>query len=273
MTLYAMNLTRRSIFLFVAGLLALAPRLSHAQIQKDTTHWNDEDLYVEDKSSPSFFSVGGGILGAYFKPDFSTFNPNVAVPFTKTTYREQVYMVGGQGFVTIPWVKNLRIGGMAYSGVSTDCGCGTDSVASTSVNRFLDYEIGYGALTIDYVLPLRTGRFHIVPGVALGFGSVNIFARQAQNRLNFSLIDDFSGSSPNTSHTYTSHFFVYMPQLQIEWAPLGYLMFRLTGAYQGTSMGTWTVDRDVALGNTDALTGINGNGIVASLGVFVGIFQ
>ncbi len=273
-----MNLSRRSIFLFVATLLALVPRISQAQIQKDTTHWNDEDLYVEDKGAPSFFSVGGGIMGAYFKPDFSTFNPNVAVPFTKQTYREQVWMVGGQGFVTLPWVKNLRVGGMAYSGVSTDCGCGTDTVtdphtgANATVNRFMDYEIGYGAMTIDYVLPLRTGRFHIVPGVALGFGSVNIFARQAANRLNFTL-DDFNGSSLYTTHTYTSHFFLYMPQLQFEWAPLGYMMFRLTAAYQGTSMGAWSVDRNVELGNTDPLTGINGSGIVGSLGVFVGIFQ
>src|SRR3954468_16858010 len=109
-----MNLTTRFAILALVAA-TLAPRLGHAQIATDTTHWNDEFLYQdEDKGSPSFFSVGGGVLGAFFKPDLSAFNKNLGLPFTHTTYREQVWMIGGQGFVTIPWVKNLRVGGMGY---------------------------------------------------------------------------------------------------------------------------------------------------------------
>src|SRR5262245_1217962 len=103
-----MNLTSRSIFLLAAALLVCGALLPHsvlAQIEKDTNHWNDEDIYQEeDKGAPSFFSVGGGVIGAYFMPDFADFNKNVAVPFTGKTYDGQVWMVGGQGFVTIPWV-------------------------------------------------------------------------------------------------------------------------------------------------------------------------
>src|SRR5262249_6418176 len=151
----------------------------------DTTHWNDEELYTDEKTEPAFFSVGGGFLAGYFHPDFSTFNPNVAMPFVGQNYREQVFMFGGAGFVTIPWVKNLRVGGMGMSGVSSDCGCTNDTIQGTAVNRYLTYSVGYGALTIDYVLPLRTGHFHIVPGVALGLGSVDIYKRQAQNRAGY----------------------------------------------------------------------------------------
>ena len=42
-----MNLTRRSNFLAFAFLLLgplVLPKLAHAQIQQDTTHWNDENL-------------------------------------------------------------------------------------------------------------------------------------------------------------------------------------------------------------------------------------
>lgn len=259
--------------------LAFAPAKLLAQIQQDTTHWNDEELYQdEDKSSPSYFSVGGGVLGAYFIPNFSSFNTNVAQPFTGMNYKQQVWMIGGQGFITIPWVKNLRVGGMGYSGTSSDCGCTTvvDSASGDTLNRYLTYSVGYAALTIDYVLPLRTGRFHIVPGIALGYGAVNIFARQAANRLNFDIGKDFSGNSPYglyTSHTYTSNFFLYMPQIQFEYSPVGYLMFRLTAAYQGTAMGSWSVDQGVSLGNTGGLSGVNGSGFVASLGAFLGLFQ
>ncbi len=257
--------------------LAMMPRHAIAQIQRDTTHWNDEELYQEeDKGPPTFFSVGGGFLGAFFKPDFSGFNSNFAQPFVGKNYREQVWMFGGQGFVTIPWIKNFRVGGMGYSGTSTDCGC-IDTVLNQvdTVNRFLTYQVGYAALTLDYVLPLRTGRFHIVPGVALGYGAVNIFARQARNRVGeFNIANDFNPPyQPYTSHTYSSNFFLYMPQLQFEYSPVGYLMFRLTAAYQGTSMGTWTYDQGVGLGSTTAFNGINGSGLLFSLGAFVGLFQ
>jgi hypothetical protein len=137
----------------------------------------------------------------------------------------------------------------------------------------MTYEIGYAALTIDYVLPLRTGHFHIVPGIALGYGATNIFLRQAQNRRSFDLNTELDSSFRYISHTYTAPFFLYMPQVQFEYSPLGFLMFRLTAGYQGTSMGTWTVDRNVSLGTTDALNDIKGSGIIASLGVFLGLFQ
>ena len=283
MKAYRMNLIKRKPkiagAILVAALIApsiLAPRWAAAQIARDTTHWNDEDLYQETATpSTSFFSVGGGILGAYFIPDFSTFNTAFAQPFVGMNYRQQVWMVGGQGFVTIPWVKNLRLGGMGYGGTSSDCGCIDTAInnGADTVNRYLTYSIGYGALTIDYVLPLRTGHFHIVPGIALGYGAVNVYARQAQNRLNFDLNADFNGSSINYTHTYTSHFFLFMPQLQFEYSPIGVLMLRLTAAYQGTSMGAWTADQGVALGNTNPLTGIKGSGFVVSVGAFFGLFQ
>ncbi len=271
-----MNLSRRSIFVAAIAIAAFVPRGLHAQISRDTTHWNDEELYQEDKSSPSFFSVGGGFLYGYFTPDFSTFNTNVAQPFVKQNYRQQVWMVGGQGFVTIPWVKNVRIGGMGYSGTSSDCGCEDTVIQGVNVNRYLTYNVGYAALTLDYVLPLRTGHFHIVPGVALGYGGVDIYARQAQNRANFDIAQfttEFDSTSLYRTHTYSSRFFVYMPQLQFEYSPTGYLMFRLTAAYQGTSMGTWTVDQGLSLGPGPIFNGINGSGMVASLGVFLGLFQ
>ena len=68
MSLYAMTTTGRSLFLCaLVGLVVLvglgAPKTLHAQIQKDTTHWNDADLYQdEEHGSPSYFSVGGGLV-------------------------------------------------------------------------------------------------------------------------------------------------------------------------------------------------------------------
>lgn len=265
-----MNLTARLVaFFLVLGLTVTGT--AFAQIEQDTTHWNDEELYNEEPSSPAFFSVGGGVLGGLFMPNLDDFNKYFAQPFAHQNIDNKVWMLGGQGFVTIPWVKNLRVGGMGMSGAS-NCGCGEDTIQGSVVGRFLEYEVGYGAITIDYVLPLRTGHFHIVPGIALGMGSVNVYARQAQTR-DFDVASDFNVPTLNTTHTYTSSFFLYMPQLQFEYSPMGYLMLRLSAGYQGTSMGAWTVDRGVALSNTANLANVNGSGLIVNAGVFFGLFQ
>jgi hypothetical protein len=281
-----MMLTKRFFILALVSFLSVTAQRGVAQITRDTTHWNDEELYTEeDKSSPAFFSVGGGFMAGYFHPDFTTFNKNFVQPFFAGSspkvadYREQVWMFGGGGFVTIPWIKNVRVGGMGFSGTSSDCGCADvqdKADTNTSLNRYLTYSVGYGALTIDYVLPFRMGHFHIVPGVALGYGGVDIYARQAQNRASFDVTEfttEFDDANPYRTHTYTSHFFLYEPQIQFEYSPVGYMMFRLSAGYQGTSMGDWTVDKGLSLGNTTLFDGVNGNGLVASLGVFVGLFQ
>jgi hypothetical protein len=266
----AMNLTTRIAAVLLLLSLSVTGK-ALAQIEQDTTHWNDEDLYKEEPSSPAFFSVGGGVLGGLLMPNLDDFNKYFAQPFAHSNLDNKVWMIGGQGFVTLPWVKNLRVGGLGMSGTS-DCGCGEDTVNGAAVGRFLEYEVGYGALTIDYVLPLRTGRFHIVPGVALGLGSVNVYARQAQSR-DFDIGADFNSATVNTTHTYTSSFFLYMPQIQFEYSPMGYLMFRVGAGYQGTSMGDWKVDRDVKLTNTTNLANVNGSGLIIHAGVFFGLFQ
>ncbi len=273
------NLTKKIGLFSGVLLLLIAPRWAAAQIQQiPRTGTTRSFIRTRIKARHRFFLSEAEFWAHILFRTYLSFNANVAQPFVGMNYRNEVWMIGGQGFITLPWVPNLRVGGMGYSGTSVDCGCTNQVITqdSTNVNRYLTYEVGYGAITIDYVLPLRTGHFHIVPGIALGYGAVNIYARQAANRLDFNIGDEFGGGSPDnvyTTHTYSSSFFLYMPQIQFEYNPLSYLMFRLTAAYQGTSMGTWTVDQGVSLGNTSGLSGINGSGLVISLGAFLGIFQ
>src|SRR6185312_15538230 len=119
-----MRLIIRSAYLILAvGILAIVSNPSKlcAQISKDTTHWNDEDLYVGEPTSPTYFAVGGGIVGSYFKPNLTSFNANIAQPFAGKNVNEKVWMIGGAGFVTVPWIKNLRVGGLGTSGTTEQC--------------------------------------------------------------------------------------------------------------------------------------------------------
>ncbi len=257
--------------LLLIALMSFLSQQLRAQT-KDTTHWNDEELYTEDATKPSYFAVGGGILGGIFLPNLTDLNKNVAMPFVGQNLPGSVLMLGGQGFITLPWIKNVRVGGMGYGGTTT-CDCQNVTVSGSTKNRMLTYSVGYGALTLDYVLPLGLRHFSVVPGIALGFGSVQLYAQQAENRGSaFDITDEFGSASTNITHTYHDGFFLYMPQLQFEYSIKGFSMIRATIAYQGTSMRTWMVDNGIALGSTDKLSTTNGSGLVASIGIFFGLF-
>jgi hypothetical protein len=258
--------------LFLLGFGSILTTGLRAQIVKDTTHWNDLDLYTEDATTPAYFSVGGGILGGLFMPNLDEFNSLIAKPFNGTTVSNSIWMIGGQGFATLPFIKNVRVGGLGFSGASA-LNCVNDTSADLrAVCRQIEYHVGYGALTIDYVLPLHLKHFSIVPGVAVGAGSIQIYAQQAQNRLSaFDINDDFS-KGINITHTYQSSFLLVMPQVQFEYTIKGFSMVRASLGYQISKMGTWTVDRNVSLGDTKNLANVNGSGLVASIGVFFGLF-
>jgi hypothetical protein len=264
----------RSLFSLLALLLSFAvagPVL--AQIEEDTTHWNDEELYEDDAvEAPTYFAVAGGPMVGLFMPNLDAFNKNIARPFVGQDVSNSVIMVGGQGFISVPWIKNLRVGGLGYGGRTEQC-CFDTVVDGTSVSRTLEYNIGYGGVSIDYVLPLNIKSFWIVPSLTLGLGSVELFAQQAVQRSRFDIEAEFGPTqSKNITHTYHSNFFLYMPQIQFEYSPIGVMMIRLSAGYQGTAMGKWEVDRGVGLGTTTGLDDINGNGLIFNLGVFFGLF-
>jgi hypothetical protein len=261
-----------SLLLLLA--LAIAPSAAFAQIEEDTTTWNDSELYEDEAvEAAPYFAVGGGPMVGLFMPNLDAFNKNIAQPFVGQDISNSVLMVGGQGFISVPWVKNLRVGGMGYGGRTEQC-CVETSVDSglRTVSRTLEYNVGYGAVTIDYVLPLNLGKFNIVPGIAIGVGSVEVYAQQAAQRNEFDIRKEFDFLSSNITHNYHSTFFLYMPQIQFEYSFGGFMMTRLSVGYQGTAMGEWEVDRGVGITNSGQLDDINGSGLIANVGFFFGLF-
>jgi hypothetical protein len=270
------SISMRSIIRSVLSISLLSffvAQTATAQIAKDTTRWNDEELYEEDApTAPAYFGVAGGIVGGLLMPNLDAFNKNIAQRFVGKDLSNQVFMLGGQGFIAIPWIKNLRLGGTGMGGRTEEC-CVDTLIDGQNYSRMLEYHVGYGALTVDYVLPLNIRKFWIVPGVELGFGAVDIFAQQAFQRSSFQIASEFDQPSRNLTHTYHASFFLYKPQVQFEYALAGFSMVRAYVGYQGTAMNDWTVDRGVSLGNTDELKDVNGSGLTFGLGIFFGLFQ
>lgn len=271
--LYAMRLFIRSAVFasLLVFLFSVTSNTATAQTpMQDTTHWNDEELYTDDVVPPNYFAVGGGALVGMFLPNLDAFNTGIARPFVGTDVKTNLLMLGGQGFIAIPWIKNVRVGGLGYGGTTQEC-CVDTTINGQKLERSLEYSVGYGGISLDYVLPLHMKRFNIVPGIILGLGTVNVHAEQTANR-DFTIVGDFDGSKPWVAHDYHASFFLYNPQLQFEYNPLGYMMLRAYVGYQGTSMGSWKVDRDASIQDQGALKDVNGSGLTFGLGVFFGLF-
>lgn len=268
-----MNTKKVSIIFFILLVLSAGKLVAQTDIEKDTTSYLDSELYEDKNETPIYRWIGGGFSVGYFTPNLDAFNKNIAQPFTSEDMKNTIILYGGQGFIPFPWVENLRVGGMGYGGEQKIC-C-VDYVASSGqdLTRSLTYSLGYGGLMLDYALPLGVDQFNVLAGVELGLGSVEIEAIQAANRTGFDIGTDFNTPTTNITHTYSSSFFLYKPRVVVEFAPTNFLMFNLSLGYQGTSMGTWKVDGEVGLGDTNQLNDINGNGLVAHFGINVGFFQ
>jgi len=266
-----MNITKRCIIFFTFFLLPASVLFAQPDIAVDTTNYLDSELY-EEEASVTYSWLGGGFYIGYLMPDLTDFNKNISQPFVGKDVDERVLLFGGRGFMPFPFVRNLRVGGLGYGGVTERC-CVDDTASQQPVTRSLKYSIGYGALTIDYALPIAVRRMFFLLGVELGLGGIDIEAKQAAKRVEFDIRSEFDNPSTNITHTYSSGFFLLKPQLQIEWAPSNFLMLQLAAGYQTTFMGDWKVDGDVELGNTDALSNINGSGPVVNFGVNIGFFH
>ncbi|MEP7235939.1 MAG: hypothetical protein ABI778_11650, partial [Ignavibacteriota bacterium] len=178
-----MNRYNRSLLFSLVLILSAGTSLAQPNISRDTTRYNDEELYEGDalNSAPSYSWVGGGIIFGMHLPSLTDFNTNIAQKFIQQDLKGQTLMIGGQGFIPFPFVKNLRLGGIGMSGNSSVCCVPATTTLGQPVMRSLTYHVGYGALTVDYSF-VNAKRFHILGGIELGLGAVNIIAQQAANR-------------------------------------------------------------------------------------------
>ncbi len=269
-------MTRTTLLIVTLALCLLAAGSASAQtgIARDTTHWNDEDIYTDGAvSHPGYGWIGAGFVAGALMTNLNDFNTNVSMPFIHQNLSQTIAVFGGQIFFPLPWVKNLRVGGVGFSGRSQICCVPDTTSAGQPTMRTLRYSVGYGGLTLDYSLPIYIKHCHVLAGLELGIGSQTIWAKQAAARSSFDISSEFDAPSTNITHSYSSSLFVYKPQVTFEWAPMNYLMLRVSAGYQGTSVGTWYADEDVPLGSTSGLSSTKGGGFIANAGIYLGIFQ
>lgn len=178
-------------------------------------------------------------------------------------------LFGGQGYGYIMFLENLRIGGMGAGGEVTS----SEVILNTRYD--LETKVGFGGVTVEYVLPLSE-RLDIVAGGLIGWGGMNVKMRRDTWGIKTwdSLVDSWAvdGTSlvGNFSYTLDGSFLIYQPAVNFEYAILRWLGVRLGVSYLGMTMPSWQLDEKFdVVGVPDKL---KGNGLMINGGVFLGTF-
>jgi hypothetical protein len=212
----------------------------------------------------------GGFTPGWLFVDVKPINSFLAAGKGAPLKEDGVFMTGGAGAAYIMLLPNVRVGGIGMTG----------SIKSTSIDinairRDAEMRVGFGGITVEYVLPV-TERFDIAFGGMLGWGGIDLTLRQSNGGSNtwtgeqqlFGLWN--AGTPGNLTRTLSGSFFIWSPTVHVEYSLLGWLGVRLGASYVGMVFPSWRVD-----GNYDLLgvpSDVSGRGFMVQAGLFVGTF-
>ena len=259
-------------FLPLIALLTIA-QIAAAQTNPKVPKDDFEIGDIPEEEAHPYFALGGGFTMQWLSPKFDAMNA-----MTKTlgipAFDKSMMITGGAGLISSPFGKNLRIGGAGYGGATIQCVDVVDTIDNVPIRerRTAEFGVGGGGLTLEYVYPFKfsSNKLVLTGGLMLGLGSM-VFQLDQTTSDPRTWSNFFDGSpTPNFTRQIHASYFSYQPYINLEYSLFAFLMLRASIGYNGTVIGTWTVDREIAI---SGVPDINGNGLVYGGGVFLGIFR
>ncbi|MEW6510165.1 MAG: hypothetical protein AB1428_04330 [Bacteroidota bacterium] len=212
----------------------------------------------------------GGFTPGMLFPDLKPINDFLKGGKGAALKEGGVFLWGGAGAAYIMLVPNLRVGGVGMNGSIK-----SSSVDAAGVRRDAELGVGYGGVTIEYVIPI-VERFDFAVGTMLGAGGIDLTLRQSSGGTNTWQGEQTSfGNTPgsatiNATRVLSGSFFVFIPSACVEYSMLNWLALRVGVSYVGMAAPSWSVD-----GKYDLLgvpSGVSGRGVMVNAGLLVGTF-
>jgi hypothetical protein len=220
----------------------------------------------------------GGFTPGVIFPNVKPINDFLTAGGASPLKENGVFMLGGTGAAYIMIVPNLRVGGLGMSGSISS----TSLDVATNIRRDVQLKIGYGGVTVEYVVPIME-RFDFAVGTMLGTGGMDLTIRKSNGGSNtwgreqgyLGAVGTGStadlGSPPNNvTRVLTGSFYIIIPSVSFEYAVTGWLAVRLGASYVGMVAPTWKVDSNYDL--LGVPSNVNGNGFMVNAGLLVGTF-
>lgn len=208
------------------------------------------------------FGGGGGFTPAWYFTNVDPLNVKLKELGIPELSKNGVFTTGGGGYIYIGFVKNLRVGGMGFSG-STSKKVSTESNLSEA-----SYSFGGGGLTLEYTLPLIKD-IGLSVGAILGGGSITI--EHFKNSDNFSWDNFGNGNNNNSMERLTNNFWIISPTLNIDIPIYRFTAIRIGTGYQLSLGNEWKANNDQII--TSVPDDLNGNSFFIQAGLFIGFFS
>jgi hypothetical protein len=223
----------------------------------------------------------GGFTPGMLFPNLKPINDFLVAGGAAPLKDNGVFLLGGAGAAYIMIVPNLRVGGVGMSGSVSS----TSLDVATNIRRDVQLKIGYGGLTVEYVVPIME-RFDFAVGTMLGTGGMDLTLRKSNGASNtwageqgylgsvgggFTPSGADLGSPPgNVTRILTGSFYIFVPSAAFEYAVTGWLALRLGASYVAMVAPTWRVDSNYDL--LGVPSNVNGNGFMINAALLVGTF-
>jgi len=231
-----------------------------------------EEIIPPKRTRAAKFGFYGGVTPGWLFVDVGPLNAFLTAANGAPLKDNGIFLFGGGGAAYVGIISNFRVGGLGMGG-----GISSTSVDGLGVRRDADMNVGFGGVTLEYVLPV-VPRLDVAFGAMIGWGGVDLTLRQDAGG-NLTWDDEWvsfgSGNYGlnqvrNIKRTLSGSFFVWLPSVNVEFAVVGWLGVRIGAGYLGMSAPSWTVDDKYDLSGTPG--NINGKGFMLNGGIFVGTF-
>lgn len=212
------------------------------------------------------FSIAAGPVFGWNIPSMTDINAELKKVGIQELSTSGVFAMGGGGFIDVPVIKGLRIGGYGYGYNSNK----TTDFANNSKAAEFSYSGGF--LSIEYTKKLGK-KFEWSFGGMVGIGSTNLkLINYSTNFSNWNInnyLNDTNSSGHNSISLKTTSY-SFVPQAGLGWHATSFLYFKLNAGYLLTLNSKWKVDDLIEVKNFP--TGIKADGFMVNLGIYLGLF-
>jgi hypothetical protein len=206
------------------------------------------------------FGGGGGFVAGWHIPNVDPLNlklKEIGIPELSTS---GMFTTGGEGFIYIGFVKNLRVGGMGFSGSVTS------SATNNNENLETIYSIGGGGITVEYTLPFVKD-IGVSVGAILGAGSMSVEFYRNDGSFSWQGIFD---EPTNISRKIENNYWMFSPTIKAEFPVYRFVALRLGVGYQLTFTGDWEAENGQSINGVPS--DLKSDGFFIQVGLFAGFF-
>lgn len=213
-------------------------------------------------------SIGFGFTPGWFIPDFTDLNREMKNMRLEDLPSSGFFATGITGFVTLPMIPNLRIGGMGLGGSVSR------KLENGGVKNEVEYSVSMGGVSFEYILPFIS-EVGLSVGAVLGSGSTTIKIFRNRNDFSWDNIwqetSDTAANIGNVSREIKNSHFSITPVLNIDIPVYRFFAFRIGGGYQFAIGNKWKADNDRTISGVPS--GLKGSTFFIQTGIFIGYFN